>query len=155
MRDWLAGVTARRRSASAEESQARSIDEILAEVLVDMNRLSHASSLVRTDVLPEISAALPQLVRMLSRLTGLADSFVSKLQLAVAWRSLRTRGKVGQEVDFSPVDHELASGSPGARRVRLLSPIVERLTEDGLPRVVLKAVVEPVQPPARNPGLRT
>ena len=67
----------------------------------------------------------------------------NKFDLAVKWRSLRMRGTVGQEVEFSPVEHRFMSDGVPTRRVRLLSPLVERLSEDGIPRVVLKADVEP------------
>ena len=67
----------------------------------------------------------------------------NKFDLAVKWRSLRMRGTVGQEVEFSPVEHRFMSDGVPTRRVRLLSPLVERLSEDGIPRVVLKATVEP------------
>ena len=59
------------------------------------------------------------------------------------WRSLRLRGTVGDEVEYSPVEHRLDAGMR-SRRVRLLTPVVERISEDGVPRVVLKAAVEPV-----------
>lgn len=145
-RDWLAGVSERMQSASTVESQERAIDEVLAELLVEMTRLSAASEIVRSDVLQDVSIVLPQCEHALSRLTGLADAMANKLSLAVKWRSLRVRGTVGEEVEFSPVEHQfMADGAP-TRQVRLLSPVVERLSEDGVPRVVLKAAVEP------NPG---
>ena len=53
------------------------------------------------------------------------------------------RGVVGQEVEFSPVEHQFNTRGVRSRRVRLLSPVVERVSEDGVPRVVLKASVEP------------
>ena len=143
VRDWLAGVSPRTRIASAVESRERSIDEILAELLIDMTGLAGASRVVQSDVLPDVSIVLPQSVRALSRLTGIADAMANKLNLAVRWRSLRIRGTVGQEVEFSPVEHQLSTAGVRSRRVRLLRPVVERMSEDGVPRVVLKAVVEP------------
>ena len=142
-RDWLAGVSRRTQVASAVESRERSVDEVLAELLLVMKRLTKAADMVQSDVLPEISIVLPQQVRALSRLTGLAETMASKLSLAVKWRSLRLRGTVGQEVEFSPVEHQLDTDGVRSRRVRLLSPVVERISEDGVPRVVLKAAVEP------------
>ena len=148
VRDWLAGASRRTQVSSATESRERSIDEVLGELLIMMTKLTRASSVVQSEVLPDVSIVLPQSVRALTNLTGTADAMASKLNLAVAWRSLRTRGKVGQEVEFSPVDHQFLVAGTRSRRVRLLSPIVERISEDGVPRVVLKAAVEPtpVQP---------
>ena len=143
VRDWLAGVSRRTRVASAVESRERSIDEVLAELLLVVKRLTRAADTVQSDVLPEISIVLPEQAPALSRLTGLAEAMASKLSLAVKWRSLRLRGTVGQEVEFSPVEHQLDADGARSRRVRLLSPVVERISEDGVPRVVLKAAVEP------------
>ena len=143
VRDWLAGVSGRKQAASAFESRERSVDEVLAELLLVMKRLARAADAVQSDVLPEVSIVLPQQARALSRLTGQAEAMVSKLSQAMQWRSLRLRGRVGQEVEFSPVDHRLDTDGVRSRRVRLKSPVVERVSEDGVPRVVLKAVVEP------------
>ena len=144
LRDWLAGVSKRTSIASAVDSQERSIDEVLAELHIAMTRLTRAAARVRSDVLPEVSIVLPQQERALSRVTGLVEVMANKLNLAVEWRSLRLRGSVGDEVDYSPAEHQLDSGRVRSRRVRLLSPVVVRISEDRVPRVVLKALVEPV-----------
>ena len=143
VRDWLAGVSKRTQFASMVESQERSIDEVLAELLLVMTKLSRASEVVQSDVLPDVSIVLPQSVNALSRLAGMADVMANKLSLVVGWRSLRVRGSVGQEVEFSPVEHRFDADDVRSRRVRLLSPVVERISADGVPRVVLKAAVEP------------
>lgn len=143
VRHWLAGASRRIQSASAVESQERSIDQVLAELLVATAKLSRASATVETDVLPEVSIVLPQSLPALSRLTGLADAMSNSLRLAATWRSLRLRGKAGEEVEFTPLEHQFSTAGVHSRHVRLLSPVVERLTEDGVPRIVLKATVEP------------
>ena len=145
-RDWLAGVSKRTSIASAVESQERSIDEVLAELHIAMTRLTRATDRVRSDVLPEVAIVLPQQERALSRLAGLVGAMDNKLNLAVKWRSLRLRGTVGEEVEYSPVEHRLDAGVR-SRHVRLLTPVVERISEDGVPRVVLRATVEPVGDP--------
>ena len=144
VRDWLAGVSKRTSIASAVESQERSIDEVLGEMHIAMTRLTRAAARVRSVVLPEVSIVLPQQEQALSRVTGLVDTMANKLNLAVRWRSLRLRGAVGEEAEFSPVEHQLDGDGLRSRRVRLLSPVVERISEDGVPRVVLKALVEPI-----------
>lgn len=151
-RDWLAGVSKRTSIASAVESQERSIDEVLAELFIVMTRLTRAADRVRSDVLPEVTIVLPQQERALSRLAGLVDAMANKLSLAATWRSLRLRGIVGEEVEYSPVEHQLDPGVR-SRHVRLLTPVVERISEDGVPRVVLRASVEPVgEPRAQEVG---
>lgn len=144
MRDWLVKAPRRIQSANAVESQTRSIDAVLAEVLLDMEGLSRTSEVVKADVLPEVSTILPRSEGPVRRLTGRADAMVNTLKLAMDRRSLRVRKQeVGQEMEFSPREHRLDAGKRPARRVRLIRPAVERQSEDGVPHVVLKAVVEP------------
>ena len=123
VRDRLAGVLPRRRSTSAAESQEWSIDKILAELLIETDRLSAAANVVQTGVLPEVSTVLPNSVRALSTLTGLADAFSNRLALALKRRSLHTRGGVGDEVEFNPLEHQLSGGGMPTRRVRIVSPL--------------------------------
>ena len=144
MRDWLVKAPRRIQSANAVESQTRSIDAVLAEVLLDMEGLSRTSEAVKADVLPEVSAVLPRSEGPVRRLTGRADAMVNTLTLAMDRRSLRVRKQeVGQEMEFSPREHRLEGAGRRARRVRLIRPAVEKLSEDEVPHVVLKAVVEP------------
>lgn len=149
VRDWLVGAPQRIQIASAVESRERAVDEVLAELLIVMRRLTRAVETVRADVLPDISVVLPQQAKPLSRLTGLAEEMASKLGLAAEWRSLRVRGETGQEVEFSPMEHHRDTGDARSRRVRLLGPVVERISEDGVPRIVLKARVEPIVDPRK------
>ena len=145
IRDWLAGARRRRRSTAASESRERSIDEVLAELLVDMKSLSRASAVVQASVLPDVNVILPQSASALSRLTGMADAVVNKMDLAIGWRSLRTRGEVGNEVEFSPIEHRFVSDGARTRRVRIVRPAVERVSADGVPHIVMKAFVEPAR----------
>ena len=144
VRDRLAGVVPRRKSISALESQEWSIDEILAELLIETDRLSKAANVVETRVLPEVSTVLPHSVRALETLTGLADAFSNRMALALKRRSLRTRGVAGNKVEFSPLEHQLKDNGTPSRRVRIVRPLVERLSEDGVPQIVRKALVEPI-----------
>ena len=144
MRDWLVKAPRRIQSANAVESQTRSIDAVLAEVLLDMEGLSRASEAVKADMLREVSTVPPRSEGPVRRLTGRADAMVNSLTLAMDRRSLRVREQeVGQEMEFSPREHRLEAGKRPARRVRLIRPAVEKESEDGVPHVVLKAVVEP------------
>ncbi len=145
VRDWLIGARRRVHSEHAEESQVRSVDQVLAELLIDRNRLAHASEVVKTELLPDVSTVLPQSAGALIRLIRTAGAMANKLELVKTWRQLRIRSReVGQEVEYSPREHRYrAEGAPG-RRVRLISPIVERMSEDSVPQVVLKGNVEPV-----------
>ena len=144
VRDWLVRAPRRIQSANAVENQTRSIDAVLAEVLLDMEHLSHASDVVKADVLLNAPVLPPRSATALNRLVGRAGAMINKLELAMSWRSLRIRRQeVGEEMEFSPREHRFDVGQAHARRVRLRSPVVERVSEDGVPHVVLKAVVEP------------
>ena len=63
VRDWLIGARRRVHSEHAEESQVRSVDQVLAELLIDRNRLAHASEVVKTELLPDVSTVLPTVRR--------------------------------------------------------------------------------------------
>ena len=60
-------------------------------------------------------------------------------------RSLRIRGNPGEEEDYAPLDHELIDGGSGARKVRIIRPVVEQVREDGVAFVLRKGVVESVK----------
>lgn len=144
MKEWLVGAPARRRSLAAEESQERSVDEILGEVLLELERLRDATRVVTSHVLPDVSTVLPRSARGLTRLTGAAETIINKLDLALEYRSLQIRGRLGDEVEFSPTEHEFVADGPRTRRVKIVRPLVERVGRDGLRRVVRRARVEPV-----------
>lgn len=144
VRNRLAGVLPRRRIASATESQEWSIDEILAELLIETEHLTTAANVVQTEVLPKASTVLPCSVRAISTLSGLADAFSNRMALALRRRSLRARGEPGEEVEYSLLEHQLRRGEVSTRRVRIVSPVVERISVDGVPQIVRKAIVEPI-----------
>ena len=144
VRDRLAGVLPRRKSVSAAENQEWAVDEILAELLIETDRLSTAANMVQTGLLPEVSTILPHSVRALSTLTGLANAFSNRMALVLKRRSLRTRGIAGDVIEFSPLEHQLSGNGTPSRRVRIVTPLVERISEDGVPQLVRKALVEPI-----------
>ena len=144
VRNRLAGVLPRRKIASATESQEWSVDEILAELMIETDRLSTAATMVRMEVLPKASTSLPCSVRAISNLSGLADAFSNRMALALRRRSLYIRGEAGEEVEYSHIEHQIKRGEVPTRRVRIVSPIVERISVDGVPQIVRRALVEPI-----------
>jgi hypothetical protein len=59
-------------------------------------------------------------------------------------RSLELRGQVGDEVEFSPLEHDLIGGTlAGIRKVRIVQPAVAYRNPGSSPVIVKKAVVEP------------
>ena len=76
----------------------------------------------------------------------MCESVANTIRLLAHRRALQIRDTTAEEVEFSPLEHEMAGGpKPGVRRVRLISPIVESIGRDGTVRIVRKALVEPVE----------
>jgi hypothetical protein len=150
---WLTGKNVRRHSSLANESQELAADEILGELLLDLRSLSAQAGPLQEDLLPEIQVIAPRLANPLARALGTAVSAAGKMELLAARRALRCRGEVGSVVEYSPLEHEMVGGfRPGARYVRLLSPIVESIARPDLPRVIRKALVEPTDSDNQQPA---
>jgi len=144
VRRWLLGSAALKESPLATESQQRSVDEIVADLLIDTLRLSEMAEATQRDILPEIGVVAPRLADPMVEFVRQCQRTLHGLKYVAEKRSLRVRGKTGEEVDFSPLEHEMLGGSqPGVRRVRILRPVVEAASPDGVPRIVRKGLVEP------------
>jgi len=144
IRDWLLGRTPKIRSSLAAESQERGVDEIIADIWIDATKLSELSEVLRADTLPQIVVVAPRIADSIKAFVDVCESLLGALRLLAHRRSLRIRGKVGQELEFSPLDQDMIGGpKPGIRRVRIIRPIVESLEHDGAVRVVRKGLVEP------------
>jgi hypothetical protein len=157
VQNWLLGTAPRRDSSLATESQQRSVDEIIADLLIDSVMLSEKAETAERDVLPEIMVVVPRLANSMVSLVRQCESTLQTLRYIAEKRSLRVRGKVGEEVDFSPLEHEMVGGPvPGVRRVRVVRPVVEAMSHDGVARIVRKGLVEPASPDIgstfSNPG---
>jgi hypothetical protein len=149
---WLTGKNIRRQSALANESQELAADEILGELLLDLRSLSAQAGQLQEDLLPEIQVIAPRLASPLARALGTAVSAAGKMELLAARRALRCRGEVGAIVEYAALEHEMVGGfKPGARYVRLLSPVVESVARPDLPRVIRKALVEPADSGTQQP----
>lgn len=143
--DWLLGRGRRKQSELATESQYRAVDEIIADLLIESRNLLQATETIKERLLPEITILAPQLAETLRGLVSSSQSILNVLQYLAARRSLRIRGKPGENAAFSPLEHEIAGGPrPGSGRVRILHPAVETVEPDGTVRIVRKALVEPI-----------
>jgi hypothetical protein len=144
VRQWLLGVAPRAESTLATESQQRSVDELLAELLIDTCKLADSAQLAERDVLPQVSVLAPRLADLLSDFIAQCKRTLQDLQYVALKRSLKVRGSTGEELDFSPLEHEMLGGPrAGVRRIRILRPAVESASADGPSRIVRKALVEP------------
>lgn len=133
VRDWLTGTESTPVLDAVEESGLRSLDQVIADLLVrrnDIERLATATTGEGSDD------------RALVR--TLADSF---MHMANA-RGLELQYVIGDVVEYSPLDHELIGGPRhGVRRVRVVQPQVRAREVTGRFRVVRKALVEAVTSP--------
>jgi hypothetical protein len=146
LRDWLLGKTTRTKSSLATESQERALDEVIAELLIETSRLSQLAGPLRQNTLTEIAVVAPQTADSVRSFVTMCESIANTIRLLASRRALQIRDTTAQEVEFSPLEHEMAGGpKAGIRRVRLISPIVESIGRDGTIRIVRKALVEPVE----------
>jgi hypothetical protein len=143
---WLAGEPVRRKSAFAAQTEAAQYDEFVADLLLDCSRLRSMEDTFNREGLPEINVRAPGAAIEVSRILGVVRSFRNAVETAAAIRLLSLRGRVGEIVDFSPLEHELAGGpQPGIRTVRVVRLAVEAPGGSAGRRIVRKAIVEPAE----------
>jgi hypothetical protein len=152
VRSWLLNSsTPRLVSEIASESPSYAIESqrlyeasLLAELFLDAADLIKALGVIGQKVTDGPGRA------HLEELTDL-DSLIAKAgataDVAISFakrRSLELRGEVGEEVEYSPLEHDLIGGfRTGLRRVRIARPAVAYRSPDSAPIIVKKAVVEP------------
>lgn len=120
---WLENGRSRIRletSSALEESALSAVDTDLAKALIELKELR------RHD--PE-GAILKRLGR--------------SIEDAARKRGLVLRGEPGERLQYSPAEHLLDRADVGAREVRLLRPVVDKMVGGRRLGVVLKANVEP------------
>jgi len=143
---WLSGGPARRKSIYAAETEAAQYDEFVADLLLDCARLRVLEDAFDRDGLPEINVTAPGAALALARVLGVVRSIRNAVETVAAVRLLSLRGREGDIVDFSPLEHEMAGGPrPGIRTVRLVRPAVEAPAGSAGRRIVRKGIVEPVE----------
>jgi hypothetical protein len=130
----------------AAESQQLAEATLIAEILLDAEELMEAVIAVRD--LPQLdpqaldSARSDLLRTLIARAGAAADVAISFAKR----RSLEVRGAVGDEVEYSPLEHDLIGGSSsGVRRVRIRRQAVMYGGTASAPIIVKKAIVEPAK----------
>lgn len=126
------------------ESQKLSDDTLLADILVDSLRFRSADSVGRQQILPEVEILNPSLGTGINRLLNYGLGLCDAIHSMAKRRGLKVRGNVGDEVDYAPLDHDLVGTAPRGRRVRIIRPVVEKVSEDGIPFVLRKGLVESI-----------
>lgn len=127
VRAWLLGTRARRTSELAEQHSDRSLDEYIADLLLESRRAGQPDQGEHGDASPLAGqlAVLAQTIRMMAEVRG-----------------LEITGETGDIVEYSALSHQPVDDVPaGIRHVRILEPAVVTSTEPR--RVVRKALVEP------------
>lgn len=143
---WLVDRRNTRKVAQHEIGETATLNESiqLADLIVDAQRFRGVEATYRREMFPEMEMLQPRQARQLERLLNYALGLCDASESLGRRRGLRLRGMPGDLEDYSPMDHELIEGSLGARKVRVLRPVVEQVQEDGTPFVIRKGVVEPV-----------
>lgn len=145
--EWLRRGRSSRRAPGAElraESSQLAADPALALLLIDSRRMLQMLEGSGQDLLNEVRVFEPNLEQNTETLLNMSQALASGVQALAGKRSLTIRGKPGELVDYSPLEHE-GIGGPiiGARRVRIVRPLVERIRAGKTSEIVIKAVVEP------------
>ena len=133
-----------RGTESALESGLLAADRSLALLLIDSGRLAATIDGPGRDLLDDVRVFKPDMEKSAEALLNRAKAVAGGVRSLAGKRSLRMRGEAGEVVDYSPIEHEgIAGPMAGARRVRIVQPLVERVRVDNVSEVVLKAAVEP------------
>jgi hypothetical protein len=127
------------------ESKKLSEDAQLADLFVDSLRYRSADEISKHQIFPEIGMLNPRLLGELERLSNYGLGLCDVINSMAKRRGLHIRGTPGEEVNYSPLDHEITGGATGSRRVRIVRPVVEQIREDGIPFTLRKGLVESIK----------
>lgn len=144
VRGWLVDGRKSSKVKRPEMGETGTLDEsiYLADLVVDAQRFRRAEAPYRREMLPELEMLNPRLAQQNERLLNFALGLCDVIENLGRRRGLRLRGIPGELEDYAPLDHELVDGSLGARKVRILRPVVVQVREDGTPFVLRKGVAE-------------
>jgi hypothetical protein len=142
---WLSGTQVRHKSPLAAQNQLLTVDQAIGQLLLDSARVTEMSECIRQTVLPEVRVMAPRASGALEDYMGLVRSTSAAIQSVAQLRCLEFSGTAGDVVEFSPLEHEMASGlTPGTRMVRIVRPGIATPSDAGGRRVVRKTMVEPI-----------
>jgi len=127
------------------ESQKLTEDGHFADLLVDSFRFIEMENIFRLQILPEIEMINPSLIEGTRRLQRSGLALCDVIQTMARRKRLQVRGNPGEEVDYSPTEHEVISNGIGTRRVRIIRPPVDQIRENGVSFVIRKGLVEKIK----------
>ncbi|MBE7483606.1 MAG: hypothetical protein HS104_26960 [Polyangiaceae bacterium] len=143
---WLRDTPAASPSSEGRAAlfvQQRNDDETLARVLLDASLVSEAEQAIRERVLAELQILSPTLVRPMESYRASVSRLVDEVERLGRRRQLRLVGQRNGVEEYSPARHMLGDEAKVARMVRVVEPGVERIRDDGVAVVVVRAIVEP------------
>ncbi len=127
------------------ETQQLSDDARLAHLLVDSLRFQAHGNVIAQQLLPEIEILDPRAAGPISRLLQQGIGLCDAIQSMARRKNLTARGQAGDEEDFAPLEHNLVGDATGARRVRVIRPVVEQTRVEGVSFVIIKGLAEKME----------
>lgn len=119
-------------------------DRALAHLSIDSGRLVELLDETGQELLHDVRDTAPGREARVKALLNRAKALAEGVRALASKRSLRVRGRPGDIVEYSPIEHQALNGAvAGARHVRIVRPLVERLRGGGIAEVVAEAGVEP------------
>lgn len=151
--DWLRGSAPELRdrgqtafTRAAESREGRDQVELGLQ-LRDATAARGASEHTIQVVIPELAILAPNCIADLEHLLARIRALIVGVEQFGTKRGLILRGRRGEVVEFSPLEHELRARNTPTRWVRYEEPAVLHVRPDGSTSVVLKAIVETADRP--------
>ena len=120
-------------------------DRSIALLMLDMVQLEKHINTTAKNITESIQMFDPALETLVQTLFTRNRALLNDIKSLAGKRSLRVGGVVGEVVDYSPTDHQLIEGvSVGVRKVKIVSPAIERVINDKV-SIVIQAEVERVE----------
>ncbi|MBT5223361.1 MAG: hypothetical protein HON51_00580 [Gammaproteobacteria bacterium] len=148
IKTWLksAGrITDSTDKTSISDSSLLNADQSIALLLLEASRLESILSMSEENISSSIEMFEPQLGDQTQTLFVRNRSILNSVKSLANKRSLQLSGSPGDITDYSPLEHNLISGKPmGVRKVRIVTPKVERIVRDRV-STVIAAQVEAIE----------
>ncbi|SHN92252.1 hypothetical protein BHECKSOX_439 [Bathymodiolus heckerae thiotrophic gill symbiont] len=148
IKTWLKSVgriTESSEKAARDDSSLLNADQSIALLLLEATRLESILSTAEENISSAIEMFEPQLGDQTQTLFVRNRSILNSVKSLANKRSLQLSGNPGDITDYSPLEHNLISGKTmGVRKVRIVTPKVERVIRDRV-STVLAAQVEAIE----------
>jgi len=150
VRQWLitGHMQEGRKPSEATDLSIRSAEHrenlLLSSHLLDIERFNRRIALIQKECLTELEVLDPNIAKGIEIFLEQARTVVDGFRSICSRRGLKIRGNINEVVEYSPLEHDVVTGSAqGIRMVRVIEPVVEKINEAGIPSIVRKGIVEP------------